>query len=107
MAYTIPPPLQTNYALAGGNLYGRCDSIHNVIGTQIEEPKFVDNAVNHAIIEADSRGDVALRKTKLKKPNPSDFIVTHQRKYRFEEENSSLRLSHEDKSTTPYFNGGL
>ena len=107
MAYTIPPPLNTDYAIAGGSEYGRCDSIHDVIGTQIEEPKFVDNAVNHAIIEANSVGDIALRKTKLKKPNPSDFIVTHQRKYRFEEENSSLRLSHVDKSTTPYFNGAL
>lgn len=103
MSYSIPSPTNATYASRSG----RSDAAHDVIGTQVEEPKFVDNAVHHVILEASSVGDASLRKNKLKKPVSSDFVVTHQRKYRFEEEVSSLRLSHTEKTSTPFFNGAL
>ena len=103
MSYSIPTPANATYASRSG----RSDATHDVIGTQVEEPKFVDNSVNHAIIETKNVGDVSMRKRGLRKPVSDDFIITHQRKYRFEEEVSSLRLSHDGRSSTPFFNGGL
>ena len=104
MAYTIPAPANASYVAP---VTGRSDSIHNEIGSHIEEPKFVDNAIHHALVEVATIGDVSMRGIQIKKPSSSDFIMTHERKYRYAEEESSLRLSHVGRNTTPYFDGAL
>ena len=103
MAYTIPSPTNATYVAREG----RSDADHGVVGKRIEEPKFVDNAVHHVIYEATGQfSDTPYQNgIKVSKPNKNDFLMTHQRKYRYEEEMSSLRLAHDGKSTTPYFNG--
>ncbi|MBT4407295.1 MAG: hypothetical protein HOC79_05415 [Euryarchaeota archaeon] len=103
MAYTIPPPHNATYAASDG----RSDDVHDEIGSRIEEPKFVDNSIHHALYETSSVGDISLRDIKIKKPQSSHFLMSHQRKYRFAEEESMLRLSHMGKTDTPYYDGAL
>jgi hypothetical protein len=102
MTYSIPAPVNASYVTLPT---GRSDTIHTEIGSQIEQPKFVDNAVHHAIYEPASIGDTKLNVLKLKPPSQTDFITTHQRKYIFSEEESSVRLAHIDGETAPFFNG--
>ena len=104
MTYSIPAPTNATYVARSK---GRSDNIHTVIGSLIEEPKFVDNAIHHAIYETSSVGDTSMRGVKIKKPQSADFIMTHERKYRYAEEDSSLRLSHTNRDNTPFFNGQL
>jgi len=104
MPYSIPTPTNATYV---ARTTGRSDAIHNEIGSRIEEPKFVDNAVHHAIYEMTTIGDVKLNKLSIKPPTQTDFIPTHQRKYIMAEQESSVRIAHTDRKTTPFYNGEL
>ena len=104
MTYSIPSPTNATYVARSK---GRSDTIHAVIGSLIEEPKFVDNAIHHAIYETSSVGDTTSKNIKIKKPVSSDFIMTHERRYRYAEEDSALRLSHTNRNSMPFFNGQL
>jgi hypothetical protein len=104
MAYTIPVPANATYV---AKTTGRSDAIHNEIGSRIEEPKFVDNAVHHAIYEKTTIGDVKLNDLVIKPPSQTDFIPTHQRKYIMSEQESSVRVAHTNRKTAPFYNGEL
>ena len=104
MTYTIPSPVNATYVAL---VTGRSDSIHDEISSRIEEPKFVDNAIHHAIYEVSSIGDIKLNKLKIKPPTQTDFITTHQRKYILAEQGSSVRVSHTDRKTAPFFDGQI
>jgi len=104
MTYAIPSPTNATYV---ARVNGRSDAAHEEIGTQIEEPKFVDNAVHHAVFTTAGQGDVLNRDNKISKPVSNDFVTTHERTYRFAEEVSSLRLSHHNSEDSPFYNGEL
>ena len=104
MPYTIPTPANATYV---AKPTGRSDAIHNEIGSHIEEPKFVDNAVHHAIYEVSSIGDVKLNKLKLTPPSQTDFTPTHQRKYTIAEQESGVRVAHTNRKSAPFYNGEL
>ena len=104
MTYTIPSPANATYV---AKTTGRDDTIHNEVGSLIEEPKFVDNAIHHAIYEKANIGDIKLNTMKLKPPTQTDFIPTHQRKYIYSEGNSSLRVAHTGRKSAPFYNGEL
>jgi len=104
MTYTIPAPVNATYV---ASVTGRSDTIHDEVSSLIEEPKFVDNTVHHAIYEPSSIGEVDLNKLKIKPPTQADFIPTHQRKYIIAEEESLVRLAHTDRKSTPFYNGEL
>jgi len=76
----------------------------------VETPVFVDNAVLHAEYRRDDDA-VSGRKLQVKPPTQSDFQMTHDRRYRFTEEQSAVRLTHADKAGVDregqvYFTGG-
>ena len=104
MAYSIPTPANGTYV---ARVTGRSDVVRNEVTSRIEEPKFVDNAIHHARYEVTSIGDTVERGVQIKKPSSNDFAMTHERKYSYAEEESSLRLSHVGGDTTPYYNGAL
>tara|TARA_R110000765_G_scaffold143188_2_gene244687 strand:- start:1725 stop:3497 length:1773 start_codon:yes stop_codon:yes gene_type:complete len=104
MTYSIPAAANSTYV---ARTTGRSDAIHNEISSRIEEPKFVDNAIHHAIYENAATGDTKLIKLKIKPPTQTDFIPTHQRKYILSEQESAVRVAHTDRKSTPFFNGEL
>ena len=104
MTYVIPAPANATYV---ARATGRSDTIHTEIGSLVEEPKFVDNAVHHAIYENSTIGDIKLNTLKLKPPTQTDFVTTHQRRYIFSEEESSLRVAHTGRKSAPFYNGAL
>ena len=59
-------------------------------------PTFVDNAVLHAEYTR-TKDAVSGRMHTLKPPAQSDFQMTHDRRYRFVEEQSAIKLAHADK----------
>jgi hypothetical protein len=101
MTYIVPPPVNLSYA---ARTAGRSDAVFNEVGAIIEEPIFVDNAVHHGIYEVSQNKEKTI---KINAPNQKDFQVTHPRKYRLSEEESSVRLAHERHEDAPFFNGEL
>jgi len=92
MAYT-PPTAGVTRAYSPR---GRLDNVQDTVKSSVEMPTFVDNAVLHA--EYTRTQDVTSgRKQTLKPPTQSDFQMTHDRRYRFVEEQSAIRLTHADK----------
>lgn len=104
MPYAIPSATNATYV---ARPTGRSDAVHDEVGSFIQMPAFVDNAVHHARYEASSIGDVNDRTSIIKKPLSNDFAMTHERRYTYAEEESALRLSHVDRDTQPYYNGAL
>lgn len=104
MPYSIPTPANATYV---AKPTGRSDAIHNEVGSRIEQPKFVDNAIHHGEYELSTIGDVKLNRLKIKAPNQTDFIPTHQRKYIISEDASSVRVSHTDRKSAPFYNGEI
>lgn len=104
MPYSIPAPANATYV---AKTTGRSDAIHNEVSSRIEEPKFVDNAVHHAEYEISTIGDVKLNRLKIKPPTQTDFFPTHQRKYIFSEKDSSVRVAHTDRKSSPFYNGEI
>ena len=74
MTYTIPSPANATYV---AKTTGRDDTIHNEVGSLIEEPKFVDNAIHHAIYEKANIGDIKLISYQPTKGNISIPKETH------------------------------
>jgi len=74
----------------------RLDNVQDTVKSSIEAPVFVDNTVLHAEYR---RSDDATsgRKQEVRVPTQSDFQMTHDRRYRFTEEQSAIRLTHADK----------
>ena len=104
MTYEIPAPANATYV---ARATGRSDTIHTEVGSLIEQPKFVDNAVHHAIYETSTIGDIKLNTLKIKPPTQTDFVTTHQRRYIFSEEDSSLRVAHTRRKSAPFYNGAF
>tara|TARA_Y100001938_G_scaffold151204_1_gene247446 strand:- start:521 stop:2302 length:1782 start_codon:yes stop_codon:yes gene_type:complete len=107
MTYAHPSAHSATYA---SNPAGRADNVRSAVGSKISTPVFVDNAVHHARYERnkDSQG----RQLKVIAPSQSDFQMTHPRRYRAIEEESTLRLTHADKqgvrdNDAIYFDGAL
>tara|TARA_R100000008_G_scaffold37057_1_gene21096 strand:+ start:8982 stop:10772 length:1791 start_codon:yes stop_codon:yes gene_type:complete len=72
---------------------GRDDDIRPEVKSLVSAPTFVDNCIHHG--QQTHNVDTATNKIrKISAPNQSDFDVTHQRRYRFTEEESSLRVQH-------------
>lgn len=92
MAYTAPTP----GPLRAYSIRGRLDNVQDTVKSSIETPVFVDNAVLHAeYVRTDDT--TTFRKQQVKVPTQSDFQMTHDRLYRYTEEQSSMRLTHADK----------
>jgi len=92
MAYTAPAP----GVLRAYSIRGRLDNVQDTVKSSIETPVFVDNAVLHAeYVRTDDT--TTFRKQQVKPPTQSDFQMTHDRLYRYTEEQSSMRLTHADK----------
>lgn len=92
MAYTPPTP----GALRAYSVRGRLDDVQGTVKSSIETPVFVDNAVLHAeYVRTDDT--TTFRKQQVKPPTQSDFQMTHDRRYRFIEEQSAMRVTHADK----------
>ena len=92
MAYTAP----TAGPLRAYSIRGRLDNVQDTVKSSIEAPVFVDNAVLHAeYVRTDDT--TTFRKQQVKVPTQSDFQMTHDRLYRYTEEQSSMRLTHADK----------
>ena len=92
MAYTAPTP----GVLRAYSIRGRLDNVQDTVKSSIETPVFVDNAVLHAeYVRTDDT--TTFRKQQVKPPTQSDFQMTHDRLYRYTEEQSSMRLTHADK----------
>lgn len=88
----------------------RLDNVQDTVKSSVETPVFVDNAVLHAEYRRDDDA-VSGRKLQVKPPTQSDFQMTHDRRYRFTEEQSAVRLTHADKAGVDregqvYFTGG-
>ena len=99
MTYSVPSPANASYVK---KRYGRSKEVYNEIGAIAEKPTFVDNTIHHAIYETTEN---LSKKTQVSKPNQGDFQPTHQRRYRLSEEQSSIRLAHENHEDAPFFNG--
>tara|TARA_Y100000592_G_scaffold91116_1_gene150688 strand:+ start:1720 stop:3366 length:1647 start_codon:yes stop_codon:yes gene_type:complete len=67
---------------------GRFDASQTPIMKRIRKPRFVDNAVRHGVYSKKQGGFV------VDKPTQSDFLPTHDRKYRLIEEEDTVRLLH-------------
>jgi len=93
MAYSPPAagPLRAY------SIRGRLDNVQDTIKSSVEMPTFVDNAVLHAEYTR-IKDAVSGRMHTLKPPVQSDFQMTHDRRYRFVEEQSAIRLMHANKS---------
>ena len=75
---------------------GRLDDILNTIGSKVESPKFVDNAVYHA--EYTRNIDTTWNRIlKVSPPTQLDIQITHDRTYRLVEEESAVRVAYQNK----------
>ena len=92
MAYT-PPAAGVTRAYS---VRGRLDNVQDTIKSSVEMPTFVDNAVLHAEYTR-TKDAVSGRMHTLKPPMQSDFQMTHDRRYRFVEEQSAIKVVHADK----------
>jgi hypothetical protein len=92
MTYSHPSAHSATYA---SNPAGRADNVRDTVGSVVETPTFVDNAVHHARYE--KLKDLKGRQLKIHAPTQGDFQMTHPRKYRIIEEQSTVRLTHADK----------
>ena len=92
MAYTPP----TAGATRAYSVRGRLDNVQDTVKSSVEMPTFVDNAVLHAEYTR-TKDAVSGRMHTLKPPAQSDFQMTHDRRYRYVEEQSAIRLTHADK----------
>ena len=78
------------------SIRGRLDNVQDTVKSSVEMPTFVDNAVLHAEYTR-TKDAVSGRMHTLKPPAQSDFQMTHDRRYRFVEEQSAIRLMHANK----------
>tara|TARA_R110002020_G_scaffold67434_4_gene177070 strand:+ start:534 stop:2402 length:1869 start_codon:yes stop_codon:yes gene_type:complete len=92
MAYSAPAAGVTR----AYSVRGRLDNVQDTIKSSVEMPTFVDNAVLHAEYTR-TKDAVSGRMHTLKPPAQSDFQMTHDRRYRFVEEQSAIKLAHADK----------
>ena len=96
-------------ASSASSATGRDDNIRTAVGSIVEAPKFVDNAIHHAVYTRDS--NTKGQYLALSRPTQSDFQVTAERRYRLIEEESAVRLTYADApgindSTTVFFESG-
>ena len=92
MAYS-PPAAGVTRAYS---VRGRLDNVQDTVKSSVEMPTFVDNAVLHAEYTR-VKDAVSGRMHTLKPPTQSDFQMTHDRRYRFVEEQSAIKLVHANK----------
>ena len=92
MAYSAPAAGVTR----AYSVRGRLDNVQDTVKSSVEMPTFVDNAVLHAEYTR-TKDAVSGRMHTLKPPAQSDFQMTHDRRYRFVEEQSAIRLMHANK----------
>ena len=93
MPYTPPAPGPSR----AYSIRARLDDVQDTVKSSIETPVFVDNAVLHAEYVRDDDATSG-RVQRVKPPTQSDFQMTHGRRYRFVEEQSTIRLTHADKA---------
>ena len=99
MTYTVPSPTNTSYAAPSN---GRLDAVHDNVGSLVEEPTFVDNAVHHVIYKPAQTNGLT---SQVDKPNQVDFQSSHPRRYRLSEESAGVRLAHTNHEDAPFFDG--
>jgi hypothetical protein len=99
MTYTVPSPTNTSYAAPSN---GRLDAVHDNVGSLVEEPTFVDNAVHHVIYKPAQTNGLT---SQVDKPNQVDFQSSHPRRYRMSEESAGVRLAHTSHEDAPFFDG--
>lgn len=71
---------------------GHDDDVKSTVGSKVSAAKFVDNSIHHATYEISTHSSG--RYMTVGRPTSSDFQVTHERVYDFEEEEESLLLTH-------------
>ena len=71
---------------------GHDDDVKSTVGSKVSAAKFVDNSIHHATYEISTHSSG--RYMTVGRPSSSDFQVTHERLYDFEEEEESLLLTH-------------
>tara|TARA_R100000152_G_scaffold20682_1_gene15246 strand:- start:1452 stop:3233 length:1782 start_codon:yes stop_codon:yes gene_type:complete len=89
---------------------GRDDNIRSAVGSITEAPKFVDNAVHHAVYDRESH--TSGRYLSLSRFTTSDFQTTRGGRYRLIEEESAGRVTYPDRAgikddTSVFFRDGV
>jgi hypothetical protein len=94
MTWTVESPASPNAVVPP---IGRLDDVLTTVGSKIESPKFVDNGVYHAVYTR-SIDAATNRMLSISPPVQTDIQITHDRRYRLIEEESSIRVAYMDKA---------